>query len=205
MTTAIGSYATATLLKERLNIGTADIGDDTLLGEICDQVNGYVESFCGRAIAPISGTPTRYYDFKEPDDELYEPDGIRTITTLAVAQYTGASYTTLPATDYYLRPIRPRLGWPYTEVELSDRVTGGFTDFPQGYETVQIVGTFGWAAIPDEITDVALTAATRAWYARQSGQADIVGTDEMGRPVVSRFFSARDLGTLAIYRRDLPG
>jgi hypothetical protein len=57
--------------------------------------------------------------------------------------------------------------------------------------------TTGWAAIPDDITDVALTAATRAWHAVQAGQQDIVGTDDMGRPLVSRFFSARDLETLA--------
>lgn len=203
MATATGAYATASALKVRL--GITDVTDDTLLGLLCDQVNGYIESYTGRVIAPISGTPTRYYDIAKSAYELDEPDGIRVITTLSVAQFTGGTYTDLPSTDYYLRPIRPRPGWPYTEVELSDRVTGGFSVFPTGYEIVKIVGTFGWSAIPDEITDVALTAATRAWYARQSGQADIVGTDEMGRPLVSRFFSARDLGTLGVYRVDLPG
>lgn len=203
MPSAVGSYVTATTLKARL--GITDSTDDTLIGTIADQVNGYIESHTGRVIAPISGTPTRYYDIDEEDYALRIPEGVRVVTTLSIAQYTGAAYTALVATDFYLRPLAPRPGWPYTVIKLSDRPAGSFSVFPRGFSIVKLVATMGWAAIPDEISDVALTAATRAWYARQSGQADIVGTDEMGRPVVSRFFSARDLGTLSIYRVDLPG
>lgn len=205
MTTAIGTYATAALLKARA--GIADTTDDTELGKVCDQVNAYIESpaACGRVIAPITsaaitldgdGTPCLRY-----------PLGIRAVSLLEVAQYTGAAFATVPSTDYFLRPGPAELmpGWPYTRVELTDRPTGSWSVFPRGYNTVRMTATTGWAAIPDEITDVALTAATRAWHGVQNGQAEIVGTDDMGRPLVSRFFSLRDMATLRAYSVNLPG
>lgn len=204
MTTAIGTYATAALLKARANI--TDTTDDTVLGTICDQINGYIESpaACGRVLAPITsaaitldGDGTRV---------LHYPKGIRAVTLLELADYTGADFTTVASTDYFLRPgpAESMPGWPYLRLELSDRPVGTFSVFPRGYNTVRMTATTGWAAIPDEITDVALTAALRAWHAVQTGQADIVGTDDMGRPMVSRFFSSRDFATLRAYSVNIP-
>lgn len=203
MTTAIGSYATATLLKARTGIG--DTTDDTELGKVCDQVNGYIESFCRRPIAPVTSA-TYLIDVPEPTDTLYFPRGIRAVSALSVGQFTGGARTTLTeGTDFFLRPsAHERIpGWPALYVVLSDYCTT-FRVFPKGFEIVSMTATTGWATIPDEITDVALTAATRAWHAIQSGQTDIVGTDEMGRPLVSRFFSSRDFNTLRTYALDIP-
>jgi hypothetical protein len=147
-----------------------------------------------------------------PQDALYYFDGdgtrvlwvdVRAVTELAVASSTGASYTVLPATDYYLRPLpqdRDGPAWPATRIELSDMPTGGFRYFPAGYATVRMTAVTGWPAIPDDITDVALTMVVRAWHARQSGQTDIVGSDETGAPMVSRYLSSRDRETLRKYR-----
>jgi hypothetical protein len=208
MATAIGSYATATLIKSRA--GITDATDDTLLGTIADQVNMYIERTTGRIIAP--GTVgTAYYD-GEGDNRIFLPvtadgtriGGVRAITSLAVADYTGGAYTTLPAADYFLRGMSQPAG-PYDWLYLSDTATGGYTLFPRGFNTVKLIGTTGWAAIPDDVQEVALTIAVRAWHARQNGQQDIVGTDEFGRPVVSRFVSGRDRDTLRAYTlaRDL--
>jgi hypothetical protein len=200
--TAIGAYATTALLKTRL--GVADTTDDTALGAICDQVNAYIEMFTGRVLAPITSAAIKLDG--DGTSVLRYPKGIRAVTLLEVADYTGGAYATIPATDYFLRPgpadLRP--GWPATRLLLSDRPAGSHAHFPTGYDTVRMTATTGWAAIPDDITDVALTAATRAWHSAQAGQADIVGTNEMGAPMVSRFFSARDLGTLRAYSVDIP-
>lgn len=204
MATAVGTYATAALLKARAGIG--DSADDTVLGTICDAVNAYIEGpqACGRVLAPIASAA--YLFDGDGGRVLRYPRGIRAVSLLEVAQNTNAAYQTVPSTDYRLRPGPADLtpGWPYTRIEMVDIPLGSMGYFPPGYDTVRVTMTTGWAAIPDDITDVALTAATRAWHSVQAGQADIVGTDDMGRPLVSRFFSSRDMGTLRAYSVNLP-
>lgn len=200
MTVAAGTYVSLTALQQR-TVGTADTTDSALQQTIVDQVNTYIEVMTGRVIAPIaSGTVT--FDVETPTRVLYVKEGIRAITSLEVADYTGAAYGTVASTDYFLRPLSPRPGWPYTELWLSDVPTGSYTHFPAGFNTVRLVGTRGWAEVPEDIEDVAITMAVRAWHAREAGQQDIVGTDEMGRPLVSRFLSRRDRETL--YRYAIP-
>lgn len=205
MSVAFGTYVGTATLIERLG-GTAAMGtaDNALLLTVCDQVNAYVEGVTGRVMSPIaSGTVT--LDLEEASQVIFSrrgnalKDGIRAITSLQVASATGGTYTTLAASEYFLRPLYPRSGWPYTELWMSDVTTSGFALFPAGFNTVQIVCTRGWAETPEDIEDVALTLAVRTWHARQAGQADRVGTDEMGQPLVSRYLSKRDQETLYRY------
>jgi hypothetical protein len=200
MPTATGAYATTAAVKARL--GIADTTDDTLIGTFCDQVNQFIESphGCGRILAPINsatylvdGTGLR---------RLYFPRGLRAVTALAIGDFTGDDRDTIADTDYFLRPLAQDRtpGWPALWLELSDRPAGDHRIFPVGHETVSITATAGWAAIPDDITDVALTTVVRAWHGRQSGQADIVGNDETGSPLVSRFVAPYHWGAIKAYR-----
>lgn len=207
MTTAIGSYATLAGLKLRLyNDSVTATSNDTALSSICDQVNAYIEGpeACGRVIAPVSSA---VYLFDGDNSRVLRYDkGIRAVSLLEVAQMTGGAYQTVPAADYRVRPsVQNRSpGWPANRIEFVDILTGSMGYFPYGYDTVRVTMTTGWDAIPDDITDVALTAATRAWASVQAGQSDIVGSDDMGRPMISRFFSSRDMGTLRAYSVNLP-
>lgn len=208
MTTATGAYATSALLKARLAI--SDTTDDTVIGTVCDQINQYIETRTERVIAPITAA-TYVYD-GDGSRSLYLPvtangqrlGGIRAVTLVEAAFQTGGSYATVASSDYFLRQKISITG-PFERLLFTDIPTGSFSCWPRGYATVRITGTAGWAAIPDDITELALTAATRAWHAVQAGQSDVVGTDDMGRPLVSRFFSARDLETLNKYGVDIPG
>lgn len=156
---------------------------------------------CTATVALVSTPQTALYYFDGDDSRILWVD-VRAVTELAVAPQTGGSYVVLPATDYYLRPsTQERIpGWPATRIELSDQPTGGYFYFPEGYDTVRLTAVLGWPAIPDDITAVACTMAVRAWHARQSGQVDIVGNDETGAPIVSRFLSLQDRKTLNSYR-----
>lgn len=203
MATATGSYATTALVKARLfAAGVTDTADDTLIGTICDQVNQFIESpqGTGRIIAPISSAT--YLLDGTGLAHIYFPKGIRAITALSLSDYTGDTLDVLAATDYYLRPLAQdrNPGWPAMYVMLSDRPSGFHRVFAKGRETVSMTCTAGWAAIPDDIIDVALTTAVRAWGARQSGQADIIGTDETGAPLVSRFVAPFHWGAIKAYR-----
>lgn len=207
MTTAIGSYTTTARVKAKLfAAGVTDTADDTLIGVIVDGVNAFLEGphGCRRVIAPIPSAT--YLLDGEGGRYLYVPMGIRAITALAIGDYTGDTRDTLAATDYFLRPsTQDRLpGWPALYVLLSDQPAGSHSVFPVGIETVSMTCTAGWAAIPDDLSGIADTTAVRAWHARQSGQADIIGNDETGAPLVSRFVAPEHWGVIKGYRARQP-
>lgn len=201
---AVGTYAALSAVKTRLGItGTSD----ALLQAVCDQVNDWLEAVMGRVVAPRpESTVTLDGWLAEPDEwgvprRLPCPFGIRSLSQLEVAYRTGGSYVVVPTADWFLRPHihMRRPGWPATMVILSDVPTGSIGRFYGGRDTVRLTGTFGWEVVPDDLAEVAEVLAVRSWHARQSGQADIVGTDETGAPIVSRLLNARDRETIARY------
>lgn len=196
MPSAVGAYATTSALKTL--IGTTDSNDDTLLGLICDRVNGYIELVTGRVIAPVSSAA--YTLDGDGTDRLYFPRGIRAISLLEIAEYTGGPYTTETSTNYFLRPpTHERLnGWPATWLHLSNMSTQHRV-FPVGYDTVRATMTTGFAAIPDEVTNLALVVAQRWWNARQSGYQQVEGVDENGQPIAARFFQLPEFQVLKTY------
>lgn len=202
--TAIGSYATATALKTL--IGITDSSDDTLLGLICDRVNQYIESQTKQVLAPISSATYKYDGngsgwlfLPQPVDGATKSiGGLRAITLLEFAPYTAGTYETITSGDYFLRD-RHGINGPYRWLYMSDKTTGTYNTFPEGYATVRITGTAGWAAIPDDVTEMALSVAHRAWNARQSGQQNLIGADDMARPFVAQYFDPRDRATLKAY------
>lgn len=203
MATAIGSYATATAVKQLA--GFADTDDDTLLGLICDRVNAWIESpfGAGRPICPISSAT--YLLDGDGSDEIYFRLGVRSITSLSVGDYTGDTKDAVHANDRFLEPKtheRPN-GWPAEFIVLSDRPASSSVlrrTFPVGKENIELICTAGWAAISDDVTEAALTTAVRAWGSRQNGQADIVGDDSNGEPLISRFVSGFHKGVIRAYR-----
>lgn len=206
MATAIGTYATTAAVKARLlAAGVTDTTDDALIGTICDQVNGTVEWKTGRVLAPVASAVYTYDGYSESvihgAKALFVRIGLRAVSLLRIADSTGDTWNTVASTDYYLRPVSQERepGWPATELWLSDEPAGNYTHFPRGFANIEVTATTGWAAIPDEITGVALTLAVRAWHARQAGQTDIIGTDETGAPVVSRLLSLEDRRILSGY------
>jgi hypothetical protein len=205
--TAVGSYATQSALAAMIGGGqTFDGTDTTLQGLICDRVNQLLESEMHQVAAPISSA-TYIYDGRGLR-HLYLPfpigaasvgiGGLRAASLVEVQANTGAGYTTVAAGDYFLRGQAPMNG-PFRWLVLSDLPTGLYNTWPDGYATVRVTATAGWAAIPDDLTMLALNIAQRAWNARQSGMQSIDGVDENGRPLVARFMGIPDWRTLKRY------
>lgn len=196
---AVGQYVTLAGLKSRL--GIADTGSDVVLQSLVDAANDWIERYLGRAVAPLTDTTISLDGSLAADDgrRLLCPFGIRSLATVEVATQTGGAYAVVPSTDYYLRPAtwNRQAGAPATEIVLSEQ--SGHRFWP-GLDTVRLTGQFGWAAVPADLAEVATTLAVRLWHARQTGQADLVGTDETGAPLVSRHLSRRDYETLNSYR-----
>lgn len=201
MATATGAYATAALFKENAGISASD--DDTLLGKVCDRVNQYLESEMGQVVAPISsatylydGNGLRHLYLPTPPASAPAIGGARAITVVEVAPATGGTFATIADTDYFLRSRAPGNG-PFRYLALSD--AGATHRWPKGYANVRLTQTAGWAAIPDDLTQLALSVVQRAWNARQSGYQNVEGVDENGRPIVGRFLALPDYQTLKRY------
>lgn len=193
-----------TLANLKLRLGITDTTDDGTLSRVCDQVNAYVESVTGRAIGSNSVTGQLLDGFDSLEDQLVMlyPAGIRNISSLEVAPTTGDDFVAVASNDVFLMPNEAsrQPGWPAFAIQFSDVPTGTYPYFPQGYRNVRISADIGWSEMPEEIREVAEVTAVRAWQARQAGQSDLVGADEIGQPLVSNYLSRRDRDTLSRYR-----
>lgn len=203
---AIGQYTTLSSLKARL--GIADTSEDALLQSIVDAVNDWVESAIGRAIAPRPETELILdgSDAIEDDNGLPRllpvPFGVVSLDTLEVAPQTGAARVAVPSEDVFLRPLpayRPP-GWPATLILLSDTPTGSIDRFSAGFDTVRLVGQFGWPAVPKDLADLATGLAVAIYRGKSAGGADTVTVGEDGTRTISRLLSTRDWQTIQRYR-----
>lgn len=197
MATAIGAYATTALAKEAMGITNST--DDTLIGKLVDRVNAWIEWRTGRVIAPIASTT---YTFDgNGTNRLSVVAGVRAISALTVAPYTGATPVAATAGDIFIRPVaQERLtGWPGEEIWLSDRPTGTVSIFAKGFSTVAVTATFGWAAIPDEIISIALTCTAAAWARRKEGNVDVITIGEDGDRTFIAYLSREERRVLEIY------
>ena len=179
---------------------------DSLLSGMCDQVNALVESIAGRALGSSTVTAEKLdgWDALEGGRVILYPKGVRSISSLEVAAYTGDSYVTVPSTDWFLRPTANLRtpGWPAFEIWMTDipASSNSLPTFEGGFDTIRMTADIGWAQMPLEVREVAEVTVVRAWQARQAGQTDEAGTDENGTSTISRYLSGRDMQTLMRYR-----
>ena len=202
--TAIGNYAILVDLKRRLSI--TDSTDDTELQQICDWANAGVESCTHRAIASTVLTAAVFdgYAALENGRLMTFEQGIRSITSLEVATNTGASFVTVPTTDYFIRPVVQQRdpGWPGTELWMTDipSATNTLPYFPPGFANVRITGTGGWAAQPDDVIAIALNAGAGFWRGRGAAGVETFTIGADGERTFSRSLSYADRQTLNRYR-----
>lgn len=207
MATAIGTYATVGNVKNRLaSSDSYSAADDAVLASMCAGINGWIEGPSGanRVLAPIASA-TYTFDGAQwsRGSTLWLRNGVRDVTSLHLSGGSGETLQLVPSTEYLILPrSQDRTGgWPGTRIHLHNG--GGTSPFSLasvGFGTSEIVMTAGFEAMPDEIVEMAETAVVRAWHGRQAGQADIIGSDEEGAPIVSRFVSAKDRDTLNGYK-----
>ncbi len=192
--TALSTYVNVTNLKLRLGItGTAQ---DVVLDQICDETNQWIESYVGRVLGPV---PSATYTFDAEDNDTLDVFnlGVQSISLLQTASYTGGTLSTVSPSEYFIRPLNRFNGEPGTRIEMYPG------SFYAGYGTVAVTMVAGFLAVPDDVRGVAIAIATRSWHGRQSGQADVVGSDDTGGPIVSTIVAPEHKRTLDRYSRVL--
>lgn len=130
-------------------------------------------------------------------------NGIVTATSVEVALYTGGPFSLIPATDWYIRPtpLEREPGWPGTELWMTNIPSAGNTTpyFPPGFANVRVAGSFGWPAILDEITSVALSAVVSAYRLRSAGGGDSLTIGVDGSRTFERVLGYEEKRTLMRY------
>lgn len=196
-------------VKARINpAGVTDTVDDALIDELIEQISGWIQNFTGRKFLPILSAD--YYFDTNAGYVLRVPIGIRAVTFLGVNNTThqpdtGGTYTTVPASDYLLRPKTQDNpdGWPYSEIHISrGTLTGTIPYFGRIDNGAKVTMTAGFATVPTEIQAVTIDATVAAYQSRKNGASGVIGAEgDAIVPWVSFFSSGSpQRATLERYR-----
>ena len=142
------------------------------------------------------------------------PLGVTSVSTLEVCTFsagqggattTNVTWYTVPASDWFLRPVpsERQPGQPATELWITNvPVPSDITpSFYPGVNNVRIDGAFGWPVIPDDIVEVALNIAVGLYRARSSVGGEVVNLGTDGGHVVQRALSYENRQTIQRYTR----
>jgi hypothetical protein len=176
-------YATLAQLKSALRIPSSDTQDDALLEMAIESASRQIDSHTERYF--YSGSATRIFI---PSEYNYvEIDDLVTLTSLKTSTAAdGVFDQTWTTGSYQLQPVNGVAGGIYTPY-TSIRAVGDLIYPVNGGEaTVQVVGTFGWSAIPTDIKQATVILSGRL-YKRLDSVLGIAGFGDLGVVRVSRF------------------
>ena len=178
-------YCSLADLKAALRV--QDSIDDSLLELAIESASREIDGYCERVFYSTTGT------------RVYAPTNVFTVTTDDIISVTtlksssdGVTYDITWATsDYQLEPLNGVAGGlvtPYTRI----RATGNYLmpSFSVGtfYELealIQVVGVFGWSAVPAAIRQATVILAMRL-FKRLDAPLGMISND-MGSMRVGRF------------------
>jgi hypothetical protein len=176
----INGYCTLQQLKDSLRI--TDNVDDTMLELAIETASRQIDDHCERVFYTASAT--RYYAPR--DSYVVETDDIVSITTLKTSSAADGVYDiTWATTDYQKEPLNGIAGGipsPITHLRAVDDYLFPLQD---GETTVQVVGTFGWSAIPTAIKYATLLLGSRL-FKRMDSPLGVAGIGDLGVIRVSR-------------------
>jgi hypothetical protein len=170
-------YATLGELKASLRL--QDALDDDLLSLAIEAASREVDGYCERVFYSTTGT------------RVYAPTNIYTVTTDDIISVTtlksssdGVTYDiTWQTSDYQLEPLNNvaggLVGSPFTRI----RATGNYLmptfsvgTFYENEALLQVVGVFGWSAIPAAIRQATVILAMRL-FKRLDSPMGVISND----------------------------
>jgi hypothetical protein len=193
-------------------LGTTSPNDDENILEKIRQVSSAIEHFIGMWMAPRPTNPadtttllfdvpySRYWSARRLLlDRGTRLTGIRAVTALGTATTdqpdAGGTYTAATMAEVLMRPW-PSADGPALRLEL---VRTSSTYFYPGRNTVQVTGSFGYAAVPADIQGVAVRAAVRRFIGKGGG-APTIAIGPNGTEFMLPDMSGADRLTLQQYK-----
>ena len=170
-------YITGLELRERLEI--SDSSYDDMLDSMAEAISRAMDFEFKRRFYTTSADETRY--FTANSSEALYPGDIVSITTLKTDAGGDGTFesTWTENTDFYLEPFdADDDGKPFTEIHTAPL---GSYKFPVGIRRgVQIVGKFGWPAVPPQARELCFLLASRL-YKRKGAIFGVAGASELGQ------------------------
>lgn len=178
MTVPTNGYADTTDLKAR--VGATGTSLDSLFDQVILAASRQIDAMTNDSFVAVTAG-TKYLTATWSDYLELPPGGLRTVTSLKTDEDGDRVYeVTWATTDYDLEPfdaanqIPPR---PYRTIRLTP---DGLNEFPTIRRSVEIVGNWGWATVPDAVEEACLILATRL-YERKNAPFGIAGSSELGQ------------------------
>lgn len=183
-----------TIAQAKARLSITDATDDSLFTELVNEVSAFIQGYTGRKLVPDTGA-TYTFD-TDAGYVLRIPRGIRAVTSLGVATLahqpdSGGTYTTVPASDYLIRPrVQDRReGWPAFEIRLSrGTLSGTVSRFGRIDNGALITGDFGFAATPDDIQAVAIETVVAAYTVRKAPASGLAGVANVPIASYAQYF-----------------
>lgn len=191
--------AYASLAQARALLNSPDTNDDAVITDCLSRAEALIDRYMltiRSSFVKFEPTnQTRYYDSADGYGYLEIHDLVSVTTLKSDTALTGTYATTIASTDYWLHPHVA----PYHSIQLTGRGTA--TAFVQGTRTIQIIGSWGFAACPADVTQATLEEAIRMFKAKDADFSDVIGVSGEGEVVLSRAMSARTKLILDSYAR----
>ncbi len=176
-------YTTTQAVRSALDIDTTD---ETTLALAVTAASRLIDSMTGRNFG-VTTSAARYFS---PIDSYCVPiNDAATVTAVATDDGFNATYTTTWATtDWQAQPVggigpSGLTGWPLTRiVAISGRT---FNPTPYRPPYVKVTGTWGWAAVPDDVEMACLMLASEMFKAAREAPFGSAGLADFG-PVTIR-------------------
>ena len=177
----VNGYCTLAEVKAALRV--TDSIDDALIELSVAGASRQIDGYCERVF--YSTSATRVYT---PESyTLCQVDDLVSVTTLKTSGDGSTFDTTWAATDYQLEPLNGVSGGlvqPATRI----RAVGDYF-FPIAQlmmpAQVQVVGTFGWSAVPAAIKQATILLAMRQ-FKRYDSPLGVMGFGDLGAVRVGR-------------------
>jgi len=193
-------YTTLADLKARL--GITDTSDDAALELAIESASRTIDGFCRRRFFTTTSDETRYFTAGASD--VLFPGDVVSVTSLKTDEDSNGTYevTWAANTDYVLEPFNAALdGRPYT---LIRRHPLGSYLFPTAIRAVQIVGKFGFPAVPTAVKEACEIQAAEFFKRLTEGpQPDLTFEGAPQRPGPSRYLERSAQLHVEQYRRVL--
>src|SRR3990167_573614 len=185
------AYATAALYRAQITM--TDTAQDAEILTDLKAVSRYIEGKLGRFFNVDVSDATRLFIPRSASATLYIDDLSAAPTSIKVDEDGDGSFadeTAYVTTDYELQPLNAAIqpeAWPYTRIVIPSWSTKG--NWPAGGR-VQIVGKFGWPAVPEPIRAacIQLTAILRLESPRATNRIaemdQVIGTSNEAQAIL---------------------